>query len=62
LFDRLCEIPRRGGQLPERLRDGDHTNAGAGAAERLNGLVEPLPILIGCEREAPRRVAEFLGR
>src|SRR5450755_1191346 len=62
LFDRFCEIPRRGGQLPERLRDGDDTHAGAGAAERLNGLVEPLPCVIGRERGAPRRVAKLLRR
>ena len=27
LVDRLCEIPRRGGELPERVSDGDHTHA-----------------------------------
>jgi hypothetical protein len=40
LFDRLWQDAGGRRELPERVRDGDHTHADAGATKRLNSLVK----------------------
>src|SRR5205807_8814499 len=61
-FNRLGEVPGSGGELPEGLCDSGHAHAGAGSAERFDGIVEALPDLGRCERTAPRGRAQLLGR